>query len=187
MTKLLTLVTLLTFFVACSKEKKMDMAETDSKKIEMPEKKSDALNEHAALTSDLIKGYLAVKDALVSDSKDDAAKAAEVMLTAYKNFPIAKLNADQHKTYMEIAENSKEQLEHIVKSPIDHQREHFESLSSDTYDLVKLLGSTEPLFKEFCPMYNKNKGGMWLSASNKIRNPYFGSRMLKCGKVQEEI
>jgi hypothetical protein len=37
---------------------------------------------------------------------------------------------------MDIYENAKEQTEHIVKSPMDHQREHFEILSNDINDLI---------------------------------------------------
>jgi hypothetical protein len=36
-------------------------------------------------------------------------------------------------------------------------------------------------------MYNNNAGGMWLSASNEIKNPYYGNKMMKCGSVQQEI
>jgi len=36
-------------------------------------------------------------------------------------------------------------------------------------------------------MADDNKGGYWLSTEKKIKNPYFGSKMIKCGKVKEII
>jgi hypothetical protein len=36
-------------------------------------------------------------------------------------------------------------------------------------------------------MYNNNKGGKWLSASDKVKNPFFGDEKMKCGRVLVEI
>jgi hypothetical protein len=36
-------------------------------------------------------------------------------------------------------------------------------------------------------MANKGKGANWLSLENKVKNPYYGSRMLSCGKVVETL
>ena len=100
---------------------------------------------------------------------------------------MTKLAESQHKEYMEIIENATEQVEHIVKSPIDHQREHFEVLSTDINDLVALLGTDKTLYQVFCPMANRGKGAIWLSEFKDIKNPFYGSKMLKCGKVQKQI
>ena len=67
------------------------------------------------------------------------------------------------------------------------QRQHFEFLTKNVKALVVITGSDRPLFQAYCPMYNNNKGGAWLSTSKEISNPYFGSKMLKCGSVQQEI
>jgi hypothetical protein len=98
-----------------------------------------------------------------------------------------KLTENQHTKYMEIAESAKEHAEHIVKNPIDHQREHFEDLSKDVNDLIALVGTDKTLYQDFCPMASNNKGAIWLSETEEINNPYFGSKMLKCGSVQKQI
>ncbi|MCF6214147.1 MAG: DUF3347 domain-containing protein [Flavobacteriaceae bacterium] len=61
---------------------------------------------------------------------------------------MSKLSADEHKSYMDIVEDAKEQSEHIAKSPIDHQREHFENLSTDVNDLIVLLGTEKMYYTE---------------------------------------
>ena len=83
--------------------------------------------------------------------------------------------------------DAKNHGEHIAESEIDHQREHFEALGKDMKDLIAFTGTDRKLYQQYCPMYNDHKGGMWLSASEEIRNPLFGSKMLQCGKVEEVI
>ena len=109
------------------------------------------------------------------------------MLQAFSDFEMSKLTDNQHILYMEIAENSKEQLEHIAKSPIDHQREHFEVLSNDLNDLISLIGTDKKLYQDFCPMYNDGKGANWISEIEDIQNPYYGNKMLTCGEIKKEI
>jgi hypothetical protein len=60
-------------------------------------------------------------------------------------------------------------------------------MSEVMYDLVKTFGAGQPLYHDHCPMYNDNKGGMWLSETKEIKNPYFGSEMPKCGTIEEII
>ena len=43
------------------------------------------------------------------------------------------------------------------------------------------------IYKQYCPMAFNNEGAYWLSESKDIMNPYFGDRMLKCGRVDAEI
>lgn len=91
--------------------------------------------------------------------------------------------------YQDVADDLKEHAEHIAASSdkIAHQREHFETMSKDLYDLVKVAKPGQTLYKDFCPMYNNEKGGMWLSETREIKNPYLGKKMPKCGEMQEEI
>ncbi|MDQ6756917.1 MAG: DUF3347 domain-containing protein, partial [Bacteroidota bacterium] len=42
-------------------------------------------------------------------------------------------------------------------------------------------------YKDFCPMYNNNKGAIWLSEVKDIKNPYLGKKMPTCGNMKEEI
>jgi len=67
---------------------------------------------------------------------------------------------------------------------IKQQREHFASLSKNMYALAKTSKlTTQPVYYTFCPM----KKSYWLSSEPAIKNPYFGSSMLTCGKVVETI
>lgn len=181
-------------FTACKNEKKQtNTTPTHSKEMKMDNNQhmtTDVDNEttqKSDLTAVILDSYFQLKNALVLDDNKMAAMAGETMLTAFSNFEMSKLTGDAHMKYMDIAESSKEHAEHIIKSDIGHQREHLESLTTDINDLITLLGTNKTLYQDFCPMYNNNKGGMWLSEIKEIKNPYFGSKMLNCGKVQKQI
>ncbi len=139
---------------------------------------------------EIVAGYLALKNALTADKTADAAAAGKVLEASLRGFNKAGLTAEQQKAFDEIADDATEHAEHIGANggKIDHQREHFALLSKDIYDLVKAVGSGgQPLYQDFCPMYDKGKGAIWLSENKDIANPYYGKKMLTCGKVKEEI
>lgn len=135
----------------------------------------------------VVSRYLELKDALVADNSQQAAEAGEKLVAAFEGFDAGKYEAGQQQELHEIIEDAKEHAEHIAESEIDHQREHFVTLSTDIADMVAITGAANTLYQQYCPMYNNNKGGMWLSASEEIQNPYFGAKMRNCGEVQKEI
>lgn len=153
------------------------------KDASMKTREITASSKKNAATSAIIDGYLQIKNGLVADNKDNAAKGATALLAAFSNFDMSKLDEAQHKEYMEILESAKEHAEHIVKKPIDHQREHFETLSTDITDLITLLGTDKTLYQDYCPM----KKVSWLSETKEIKNPFYGSKMLTCGSVKKQI
>ena len=143
----------------------------------------------AASTNEVIARYLDLKNALAGDKTKDAATAGIALETAFKKFDNEDLSPQQKKVYEDIEDDAREHAEHIGANAgnIEHQREHFDMLSKDMYDLVKTFGVTQLLYKDFCPMYNDKKGAIWLSEKKEIKNPYYGKKMLTCGSVKEEI
>jgi len=129
--------------------------------------------------------YMSLKDALVATNKDAAAKAGKKLENTLKNFDVSSYTSKQQKELKDIIADAKEHAEHIGRSEMDHQREHFKVLSKDIIDMIAITGTENTLYQQFCPMYDK--GSAWLSLNKEIKNPYYGSKMLKCGKVQKEI
>ena len=144
-------------------------------------------NTKNGVTAAILDAYFEIKNGLVADSKEKTASGGNNLLVAISKFDMSKLSEEAHKEYMEIEESAKEHAEHIIKSPIDHQREHFEALSTDITDLVTLLGTDKVVYQDYCPMANNNKGALWLSEVKEIKNPYFGAKMLKCGSIKKQI
>lgn len=136
----------------------------------------------------IIKDYLILKNALVADNDQAVATAGKQLLTTLKNVDMKAIPSDKHKEYMDIAEDAKENAEHIGDNAgkIDHQREHMASLSNDMADLITAFGTTQKLYQDHCPMYNDGKGAIWISETKAIKNPYYGDKMLTCGSVKKE-
>lgn len=137
----------------------------------------------------IVKVYLKLKNALAEDNSRDAAAAGIALETSFRNINATALPGTLKKTFNDIAETAIENAEHIGKNSgnIAHQREHFEMLSQDIYDLVKAFGDGQVLYSFYCPMYNKGKGASWISETKEIKNPYMGKSMPTCGTLKEEI
>jgi hypothetical protein len=178
-------------FTACNnnnKEAKVETATITDSGI-VSKDSITALPVQAGMTTELIKDYLQVKNALTDDKGTEAATAAKQMIDAIGTTDAASLTADQKKVYDDVKDDIKEHAEHISQNAgkIAHQREHFDMLSKDMYDLLKAVKPTQTLYLTHCPMYNDGKGADWLSEIKDIKNPYYGKKMPDCGVVKEEI
>ena len=141
-------------------------------------------------TKRIVTEYLSLKNALTKDDDKTAAQAGKSLVEAMSVVDKASLSAEQFKVFTDIADDAKEHAEHIGANAgnIKHQREHFETLSQEIYDLVKAGGSSsQKLYFDNCPMYNNGKGGNWLSETKEIQNPYLGKEMPTCGSIKEEL
>ena len=137
----------------------------------------------------VINQYLQIKNGLANDNGKDAANAGKAFVEAIGKVDNGAFTTDQKKIWDDISADAKEMAEHIGENPdkLEHQREHFEMLSKDMYDLVKAFGSGQILYKVFDTMYNNGKGAFWLSETKEIKNPYMGKAMLTSGTIKEEI
>jgi septum formation topological specificity factor MinE len=136
----------------------------------------------------VIEKYFEIKNALVkTDGKSASAKAKE-LTAAIKNVQMDKLTAGQHTIWMAVKSGLAEDAEHISDTgDAKHQRDHFVTLSTAIYKLQKVSKTAVPVYYQFCPMANGGKGANWLSKEKAVKNPYYGSQMLSCGKTVETI
>ncbi len=131
-----------------------------------------------ASVSKLYQNYLGIKTALATDNSDAASKAADtfiksVTMVDYKMVSEGNLDV-LRKAATKIAESRS----------IETQRESFNGLSDNMIVLAQNFKVAEQsVFVQFCPMADAS----WLSAEKEIRNPYYGSSMLKCGSVKKEL
>lgn len=146
-------------------------------------------SKNAVSIKEIINAYLQLKNALTEDNSTGAATAGKKLVAVFKNFDKSSLSEAQKKTYEDVAVDALENAEHIGANggKIAHQREHFELLSKDIYDLVKSFGAGQVLYKDYDSMFNNGKGAFWLSETKEIKNPYMGKAMLTSGSIQEEI
>lgn len=151
---------------------------------------TDTLPDRPAANPDMIvQEYLSIKNSLAADDATGAANASKALVPALTALQQAPLSEDQRHTFMDMKDDISEHAEHISTNAtnIAHQREHFQMLSKDMLDLVKVFPHAQPLYKVNCPMYNKGKGADWISEFKEIKNPYLGKAMLTCGSVKETL
>ncbi len=168
---------------------KVEVQKADSSKMDM--------HDHTAMTEPkaeapqlkaVFDNYFALKDALVKTDGNTASAKATDLLTAISAVKMEKLAMDEHMAWMKVMKDLGFDAEHIsdTKDP-SHQRDHFTTLSKNMYALMKVSKQETPTYFQHCPMANDGKGADWLSKENAIKNPYFGSQMLSCGKTVETI
>lgn len=132
--------------------------------------------------------YFLLKDALVKSSGSATATASKNVLASLNAVKMESLAPDVHVVWMRVMKDLSFDAEHISETQdVSHQRDHFSSLSKNMYELMKVSKLESETFYQFCPMYNKGKGANWLSKDNEIKNPYYGSQMLSCGRTVETI
>ncbi|MGN6494745.1 MAG: DUF3347 domain-containing protein [Agriterribacter sp.] len=143
----------------------------------------------ATIIKEVVDHYLHIKNALTNGDAGEAASGGKAMATAIRKLDKSLLTAEQKKIFDENQNELTGNAEHIGENAgnIKHQREHFAVMSEEVYALAKAFGGGRPLYQAHCPMYNDNKGGMWLSEAKEVKNPYFGASMLTCGEIQEII
>ncbi|HET7360952.1 MAG TPA: DUF3347 domain-containing protein [Salinimicrobium sp.] len=128
----------------------------------------------AGLIEEIYKNYNAVKSALVNSDPEKVQKAAKNLVeTLQKTKFSSSLGAVA--TEMSKANN------------LEAQRKAFSSLTEKMLPLVETNLNSGKLYYQYCPMAFQGKGGYWLSNGKEIRNPYFGDKMLKCGRVEKVI
>jgi hypothetical protein len=133
----------------------------------------------------ILTAYYQVKDALVAGDAKTVATAAGGMLKAINGVDMAALQPKDHQAFMALEDKLAYDSRHISESSdINHQREHFTSLSANLFKLAKQVRlSDQPIYEDYCPM----KKAYWLSSDEAIKNPYFGSSMPTCGKVSTTL
>ncbi len=132
--------------------------------------------------------YFAVKDALVKTDEATASASAKALVTAINSVQTEKLDMSVHTIWMNVVNNLKVEAQHIADAKeTNSQRNSFIALSENIYQLIKVSKQDTPTYYQHCPMANDGKGANWLSKENNIKNPYFGSMMLSCGKTVETI
>jgi copper chaperone CopZ len=182
---------------ACCKYKREKKTMVKSDNAPMPDATNYASHNNGNSITDTQKlsqlkavydGYFSLKDALVKTDGGAASANAAAMLAAIDAVDMSKLGAEEHTAWMAAEKKLKSDAQHIKenKDP-EHQREHFITLSKTIYDLIKAAKPDETVYYQFCPMANDGKGANWLSKESAIKNPYYGSKMLSCGKTVETI
>lgn len=132
--------------------------------------------------------YFILKDALVKTDGSKASANAKELNTAINAVKMEKLGAEEHTIWMKVMKALATDSKNIsATKDVSKQRDYFMALSKNMYTLMKASNLEKPVYYQHCPMYNDGNGANWISKENVVKNPYYGSQMLSCGKVVETI
>lgn len=137
----------------------------------------------------VFQSYLKLKDSFVATDPAAVKQGANDLKAVLKAIDTKMLNGPALNDWANYSNNLDMALSEMVSSDdIEAQRASFSTLSENLYKSVRAYGLGGPTaYYEFCPMAFNNQGAFWLSDSKEIRNPYFGDKMLTCGRVTEEL
>jgi Protein of unknown function (DUF3347) len=118
--------------------------------------------------------YIDLKDALVGTNSEKASVAASQLLTAA--------------TDAGGAQTTLKALQNIVETDaVEVQRAAFVIVTDAVGTMLEGEVASGTIYKQYCPMAFDNTGASWLSSSSDIKNPYFGDKMLRCGRIEATI
>ena len=168
---------------------KTETSKIDTSKTEMHD--HSAMTETPQNTNQLkavFDNYFSIKDALVKSDGNTASAKAKDLSNAISSVKMETLTTEEHTVWMKVMKDLTANAEKIATSKdVAKQRETFVLLSKNMYELAKVSKQEAPVYYLHCPMYNNGKGANWLSKEEVVKNPYYGSKMLTCGSVQETI
>ena len=133
--------------------------------------------------------YVELKEALVDSDAGKVQSEAGEAKEALAKVDMQLVSGVAHNDWMNFLTPMQNSLSEIQSTKnVEAQRKSFSTLSDNLYKSIKAFGlGGKEAFYEYCPMAFNNEGAYWLSDENKIRNPYFGDKMLTCGEVKERL
>ncbi|HOS72698.1 MAG TPA: efflux RND transporter periplasmic adaptor subunit [Bacteroidales bacterium] len=139
--------------------------------------------------TDVLEHYLLVKNALVLDDPDKAGQEASGLRQALDRTDMNLLTGDDHVIWMDLSKRISDGLSVLSGSgDLERQRKGFQLVSDNLYTAIRTFGlADKTVYYQYCPMYDNDRGGYWLSEDEAVRNPYFGNMMLTCGETKEKL
>ncbi len=103
---------------------------------------------------------------------------------------MALLKGPAHMAWMQQLGEAQTAAKEMVKAQdISGMRAAFETLSDTLYASIQQFGTSGSLtiYRFHCPMAFNNRGAYWLQQSEQTENPYYGSKMFRCGTKTETL
>jgi len=136
------------------------------------------------------RGYLQLVEALAADDLAQAKDAAMVLDRQLRELNVGWLGAEAAQAWEPVAAGLRHALEPMLESAdIAVLRQELVPLTEHTAQAVHAFGAgrVETLYRAHCPMAFGNRGADWLQAAEAIANPYYGSRMFRCGVITGQL
>ena len=131
--------------------------------------------------------YIDMKNAFVATDAQKVSQEAKKVESLFQSVNMKLLKGEAHIEWMNQLKTLNSEIKTIAaSSDIEAQRQAFSKFNYAFYKSLEMFGlKNETAYYQFCPMYNN--GAYWISETKKIRNPYYGDKMLDCGETKDTI
>ena len=178
--------------MAMKKMHKGQMPMTEMPEGEASRSSTELSPDGAEALGAMLDAYIAIGDQLASDTMDDVNVQAHAMIEALHaveaEVPDELWNAHEthtktiHDTAHELSDTSDIKAARIAYGSLSDSFKHFVSAVGVPADYGK------PIYSYVCGMApNVPEAGIWLQTDESVRNPYFGSAMLRCHTSKEQM
>lgn len=140
-------------------------------------------------TDELLESYYAIQSALAADSLESAQKSADAFSDKLKSISTEALPPPSADVWKDLSGRLDKALSSIqAREEVEPFRADFQTFTLLVDEMVRRFGTANlPVFVHYCPMAFDDTGGSWLQPDENLLNPYFGSMMLRCGEIREQI
>ena len=151
-------------------------------KVVSPSPQSQANTLEVTRASDpILAGYMAIKNAMVADDSLSVSLAIETLHSSIKERIKNSKQSTDNALYVKMESLALE----MKNQNFEQQRMSLIDLTAALLDWNKSNPSAEKIYLQYCPMYQG--GNYWLSMNEQVLNPYYGSKMLRCGVVEKVL
>lgn len=143
-------------------------------------------HQHTGHLDVLVESYLEMKHALTLDDLEQARVHLRAFAEEVRNndgMNTHEEHTDTHQTHHQAMLTAVNEAEN--STDINAFRNAFKIISAQLISALENQNYDGDLYKQYCPMY---KGGStWISKSEEIENPFYGSQMHSCGETVEQL
>ncbi|WP_291179652.1 efflux RND transporter periplasmic adaptor subunit [Gimesia sp.] len=125
--------------------------------------------------------YFTIQEQFAADQKISEQQATTLNKLATELAQDSQLEQTLRQELEQVAANAG----HLHHLSLEEGRKKFKLISHAVVKLASQVrgdGAEQPYYQFFCPMVSQGEGD-WLQKDDKLLNPYFGSKMLHCGKL----
>ncbi len=136
------------------------------------------MDAYFGLKQELVAGEVDKSNKSFTDLKKNLAELMKMEVSATTRLLLSEGETERSKALNAIS----------ASSNLKEMRSGLAELAAFTLKLTSQFNDAKnPIYYQFCPMAEGNKGAYWLSTVKEIRNPYFGEAMLTCGETIKQI
>jgi len=137
----------------------------------------------------VLQAYFDLSAAMVADDADKSAASTAALRKALSGAIPHGLPASDEPTFKKYVAAIGDSLPKSDKAGVEQLRQQFPAVTATLRSYLHAFGHNlgAPVYRVHCPMAFDNKGADWLSPEDKVLNPYFGDKMLRCGEVVGRI